>query len=190
MSGQACFRSQSLLLLLIGLSLYVPDTFLTADNFLNVFRRSSVNVIIAVGMTAIIISGGIDLSVGSMLALSGMVGASTMQHFGGDTLTPGVMWLGTLAGIVTGTVAGFVNGALINWLKLPPVHLTLGAMSTFRGIAYVMNDGQPYNVPAYKYLGDGVFGDIFHNAFFRIYTIRLSNQRAWFITFTLFLNHF
>ena len=156
----------SLLLLLIGLSLYVPDTFLTADNFLNVFRRSSVNVIIAVGMTAIIISGGIDLSVGSMLALSGMVGAWTMQHFGGDTLTPGVMWLGTLAGIVTGTVAGFVNGALINWLKLPPFILTLGAMSTFRGIAYVMNDGQPYNVPAYKYLGDGqLFGDIFHNAF-------------------------
>jgi len=149
----------SLLLLLIGLSLYVPDTFLTADNFLNVFRRSSVNVIIAVGMTAIIISGGIDLSVGSMLALSGMVGAWTMHHFSGDTISPAAMWLGTLAGIVTGTVAGFLNGALINWLKLPPFILTLGAMSVFRGIAYVMNDGQPYNVPAYKYLGDGqLFG--------------------------------
>jgi ribose/xylose/arabinose/galactoside ABC-type transport system permease subunit len=145
----------SLLLLLIGLSLYVPDTFLTTDNFLNVFRRSSVNVIIAVGMTAIIISGGIDLSVGSMMALAGMMGAWTMQHFGGGTLTPEVMWLGTLAGIVTGTLAGFVNGALINGLKLPPFILTLGAMSTYRGIAYVMNDGQPYNVPAYKFLGDG-----------------------------------
>lgn len=145
----------SLLLLVIGLSLYVPDTFLTADNFLNVFRRSSVNVIIAVGMTAIIISGGIDLSVGSMMALSGMVGAWTMQHFGGDNITPSAMWLGTLAGIVTGTLAGFMNGALINCLKLPPFILTLGAMSTFRGISYVMNDGQPYNVPAYQYLGNG-----------------------------------
>ena len=95
----------SLLLILIALSVLVPDKFLTADNFLNIFRRSSVNAIIAVGMTAIIISGGIDLSVGSMMALAGMVGAWTMQHFGGDTLTPQVMWLGTLAGIVTGTVA-------------------------------------------------------------------------------------
>jgi ribose/xylose/arabinose/galactoside ABC-type transport system permease subunit len=149
----------SLLLILITLSVLVPDRFLTADNFLNIFRRSSVNAIIAVGMTAIIISGGIDLSVGSMMALSGMVGAWTMQYFGGDNLTPQAMWLGTFAGIVTGTLAGFLNGALINGLKLPPFILTLGTMSAFRGISYVMNDGEPYNVPAYKFLGDG---QIFH----------------------------
>jgi ribose/xylose/arabinose/galactoside ABC-type transport system permease subunit len=149
----------SLLLILIALSVLVPDKFLTADNFLNIFRRSSVNAIIAVGMTAIIISGGIDLSVGSMMALSGMVGAWTMQHFGGDNLTAGATWLGTFAGIATGTLAGFLNGALINGLKLPPFILTLGTMSAFRGISYVMNDGQPYNVPGYKFLGDGlVFG--------------------------------
>lgn len=147
----------SLLLVLVLLSVLKPGTFLTTDNFLNIFRRSSVNAIIAVGMTAIIISGGIDLSVGSMLALSGMAGAWTMQHFGGDYLTPQVMWLGTFAGIVTGTLAGFLNGALITGLKLPPFILTLGTMSAFRGISYVMNDGQPYNVPAYQYLGDGQF---------------------------------
>ncbi len=145
----------SLLLVVILLSILKPDTFLTADNFMNVFRRSSVNAIIAVGMTAIIISGGIDLSVGSMMAMSGMVGAWTMQHFGGDNLTAGAMWLGTFAGILTGTLAGFLNGALINGLKLPPFILTLGTMSAFRGISYVMNDGEPYNVPAYKFLGDG-----------------------------------
>jgi ribose/xylose/arabinose/galactoside ABC-type transport system permease subunit len=149
----------SLLLLLILLSVLKPDTFLSTDNFLNVFRRSSVNAIIAVGMTAIIISGGIDLSVGSMLALSGMAGAWTMQHFGGDNLTAGTMWLGTFAGILTGTLAGFLNGALITGLKLPPFILTLGTMSAFRGISYVMNGGEPYNVPAYQYLGDGqLFG--------------------------------
>jgi ribose/xylose/arabinose/galactoside ABC-type transport system permease subunit len=150
----------SLLLLLILLSVLKPDTFLTFDNFMNIFRRSSVNAILAVGMTAIIISGGIDLSVGSMLAVAGMTGAWTMQHFsGGGPLTPSVMWLGTFAGIVTGTLAGFVNGALINGLNVPPFILTLGTMSAFRGIAYVMNDGQPYNVPGYKYLGDGeLFG--------------------------------
>ena len=144
-------------MILIALSVLVPDEFLTADNFLNIFRRSSVNAIIAVGMTAIIISGGIDLSVGSMLALAGMVGAWTMQKMGGDALTPQAMWLGTFAGIATGTLAGFLNGALINGLKLPPFILTLGTMSAFRGISYVMNDGQPYNVPGYKYLGDGLF---------------------------------
>jgi ribose/xylose/arabinose/galactoside ABC-type transport system permease subunit len=146
----------SLLLILIALSMLVPDKFLTADNFLNIFRRSSVNAIIAVGMTVIIISGGIDLSVGSMMALSGMVGAWTMQKIGGDTLTLPAMWLGTFAGIATGTLAGFLNGALINGLKLPPFILTLGTMSAFRGVSYVMNDGQPYNVPGYKFLGDGL----------------------------------
>ncbi len=109
----------SLLLILLALSVLAPDKFLTADNFLNIFRRSSVNAIIAVGMTAIIIAGGIDLSVGSMMALSGMVGAWMMQKIGGDLLTPQAMWLGTFAGIVTGTLAGFLNGALINGLKLP-----------------------------------------------------------------------
>jgi ribose/xylose/arabinose/galactoside ABC-type transport system permease subunit len=149
----------SLLLVLILLSVLKPETFLTTDNFLNIFRRSSVNAIIAVGMTAIIISGGIDLSVGSMLAMAGMTGAWTMQHFGGDNLTAGTMWLGTFAGILTGTLAGFLNGALINGLKLPPFILTLGTMSAFRGISYVMNDGQPYNVPAYQFLGNGqIFG--------------------------------
>src|SRR5476649_778834 len=136
----------SLLLVMILLSVLKTHTFLTTDNFLNVFRRSSVNAIIAVG---------IDLSVGSMMALSGMVGAWTMQHFDGDNATSGTMWLGTFAGIATGTLAGFLNGALINGLKLPPFILTLGTMSAFRGISYVMNDGQPYNVPAYKFLGDG-----------------------------------
>ena len=147
----------SLLLILIALSVLVPDKFLTADNFLNIFRRSSVNAIIAVGMTAIIISGGIDLSVGSMMALAGMVGAWTINHFGG---TPQAMWLGTFAGMAIGTLAGFLNGALINGLKLPPFILTLGTMSAFRGIAYVMNDGQPYNVPGYKFLGNGQIGGV------------------------------
>jgi ribose transport system permease protein len=145
----------SLMLILILLSVLETDKFLTADNFLNVLRRSSVNAIIAVGMTAIIISGGIDLSVGSMLALAGMCGAWTMIKFGGEDLTGSTMFIGTLAGIVAGTVCGFLNGVVITRLKLPPFIVTLGTMSAFRGVSYVMNDGQPYNVPSYKYLGEG-----------------------------------
>jgi len=143
----------SLLLIIIILSILSPREFLTTENFFNVFRRSSVNGIVAVGATAIIISGGIDLSVGSVLALAGMLGAWTMQKTGG-------MVMGTMVGIVAGTLCGLGNGLLITRLKLPPFIVTLGTMSAFRGIAYVMNDGQPYNVPAYSYLGNGELAGI------------------------------
>jgi len=145
----------SLLLIFIALSLLAPDRFLTVDNQLNVLRRSSVNAIIAVGMTAIIISGGIDLSVGSMMALAGMVGAWAMQKMSGDALTLNAMAAGTVIGVVTGTLCGFLNGLAITRLNLPPFIVTLGSMSIFRGVSYVMNDGIPYNVPEYTYLGNG-----------------------------------
>jgi ribose/xylose/arabinose/galactoside ABC-type transport system permease subunit len=151
---------------------------MTWANFINVFSRSSVNGIIALGMTAVIISGGIDLSVGSALALAGMVGAWTMLALAGSdpdctrwavhsvipagpgrppTPTALAMTIGTLAGILAGTVCGFVNGSLIAKLKLPPFIVTLGTMSALRGIAYVMNDGEPYNVAQFKYLDEGTF---------------------------------
>ncbi len=150
----------SLLLIFIVLSIKRPETFFTADNLLNVFRRCSVNTIIAVGMTGIIISGGIDLSVGSMLALSGMAGAWTMLRVCGDNLTSSCMVAGTLVGTLVGTGSGLLNGLLITRLKLPPFIVTLGTMSAFRGIGYVMNDGQPYNVPNYGYLGNGQFAGV------------------------------
>jgi ribose/xylose/arabinose/galactoside ABC-type transport system permease subunit len=124
-----------------------PDTFLTLDNFLNVLRRSSVYGIIAVGMTFVIISGGIDLSVGSMLAFCGMIGAWLMESAGGVA--------GTITGVAVGLLSGLVNGLLITRFRLQPFIVTLGTMSFFRGIALVMKDGQPINVPDYKYLGEG-----------------------------------
>ena len=145
----------SLLLIVVALSILSPDQFLTADNFMNVLRRSSVNTILAVGMTAVIISGGIDLSVGSMLAFVGMSGAWTMLRFGGEGLTGRAMLIGTVFGALAGLICGLVNGSLITGLKLPPFIVTLGTMSAFRGITYVMNDGQPYNVAGYTYLGNG-----------------------------------
>ncbi|MHC4060202.1 MAG: ABC transporter permease [Planctomycetota bacterium] len=146
----------SLALIICVLSVLKPDIFLTADNFLNVLRRSSVNGIIAIGMTAVIISAGIDLSVGSMLALAGMVGAYTMIAVGGADPQGSALVVGTVVGIVVGTICGLLNGVLITKLRLQPFIVTLGSMSAFRGISYVMNDGQPYNVPSYKYLGEGL----------------------------------
>jgi len=145
----------TLTLILCILSVLRPDTFLTFENFLNVLRRSSVNGIIALGMTAVIISAGIDLSVGSMLALSGMVGAGSMLLLGGADPQGWSLVLGTFIGIVTGTLCGLLNGVLITKLKLQPFIVTLGSMGAFRGISYVMNEGQSYNVPAYNYLGRG-----------------------------------
>ena len=125
-----------------------PDTFLTFDNFLNVLRRSSVYGIVAIGMTFVIISGGIDLSVGSMLAVCGMIGAWVME-------TTGIV-AGTIAGVAAGLLGGLANGLLITKFRLQPFIVTLGTMSFFRGVALVMKDGQPINVPDYKYLGEGV----------------------------------
>ena len=146
----------SLTLIICILSAYEPDTFLTAKNFLNVLRRSSVNGIIAVGMTAVIISAGIDLSVGSMLAFAGMAGAYAMIAIGGTDPQGSALVLGTIGGIIVGAICGLLNGVLITKLKLQPFIVTLGSMSVFRGISYVMNNGEPYNVPNYKYLGEGI----------------------------------
>jgi ribose/xylose/arabinose/galactoside ABC-type transport system permease subunit len=145
----------TLTLIICILSALKPDSFLTSGNILNVLSRSSVNGIMAVGMTAVIISCGIDLSVGSMLALSGMVGAYCMLLIGGVNSGPGAMLIGTIVGIMCGTLCGFLNGILITKLKLPPFIVTLGTMSAFRGISLVMNNGKPYDVPAYTLLGSG-----------------------------------
>ncbi|MGC8907891.1 MAG: ABC transporter permease [Desulfomonilaceae bacterium] len=145
----------SLLLLIAVLSLWQPESFLTADNFLNVLRRSSVYGIMAVGMTFVIISGGIDLSVGSLLALCGMCAAGVMVWLGGPAPSSEVRALGTAAGLLTGAAGGFVSGALIAKLNIQPFIATLGTMSLYRGIALVMHDGQPINIPTYRYLGEG-----------------------------------
>ena len=145
----------SLMLVICALSALRPETFLTIDNFLNVFRRSSVYGIIAIGMTSVIISAGIDLSVGSMLALCGMVGATTMVAIGGTDPQGTPLVIGTIVAIGVGTICGFLNGLLITKLRLQPFIVTLGTMSFFRGVALVMKGGQPVNVPSYKYLGEG-----------------------------------
>lgn len=142
----------SLLALVILLSVLVPESFLSLDNLSNVLRRSSVYGIMAVGMTLIIISGGIDLSVGSLMALAGMCGTLGMLSFGE---TGAGAWAGLFLGMAVGMAGGFLNGFLIAKIRIQPFIVTLGSMSLFRGVALVMNDGQPYNVPAFKYLGEG-----------------------------------
>jgi len=146
----------SLMLIVCILAALRPDTFLSMDNLLNVLRRSSVYGIIAIGMTFVIISGGIDLSVGSMLAVCGMIGALVMEAIGGANPQGWALVAGTIAGVAAGLLSGLINGILITRFRLQPFIVTLGTMSFFRGVALVMKDGQPINVPDYKYLGEGV----------------------------------
>jgi ribose/xylose/arabinose/galactoside ABC-type transport system permease subunit len=150
----------TLTLLIAALSALEPDTFLTTQNFSNVLSRSSYSGIIAMGMTAVIISGGIDLSVGSMMALSGMVAGLVMTQNGSVVPTAGLMVLGTLVGMGMGLLCGLLNGSLITLLNLPPFIVTLGTMSAFRGVSYVINKGMMFDVPTYTFLGEGKIADV------------------------------
>jgi ribose transport system permease protein len=110
--------------------------FLTFSNLLNVAQQTSINAIIAVGLTYVIISGGIDLSVGSLVAFSGVVLASLLQR---EVPFP-IAMAGSLA---VGLACGLVNGVLITLGRLPPFIATLGMMSVARGGALLYTDGRP-----------------------------------------------
>ncbi len=162
----------SSLLFIISLWTFLePDNFLSVQNFMNVLRRSSVNGIMAAGMTFVIITAGIDLSVGSMLAMCGMAGSVAMLFVSGGTwaaISGGTfipmglagMLAGTLAGIAAGALCGLANGLLITRLRLAPFIVTLGTMSVFRGVSYLVNDGKPFAVSSYSWLDTGTVAGI------------------------------
>ncbi|NOT62596.1 MAG: ribose ABC transporter permease [Acidobacteria bacterium] len=110
--------------------------FLTVSNLLNVAQQTTLVAIVAVGMTFVIITAGIDLSVGSLLAFAGVVMASLLQR--GLPLAPAL-----LIGLLTGAAGGVLNGLLITFGRLPPFITTLGMMSMARGAALVFTDGRP-----------------------------------------------
>ena len=110
--------------------------FLTVSNLLNVAQQTSINAIVAVGMTFVIISGGIDLSVGSIVALSGVVLGALLQ--GGQPLA-----VALAAALAVGLACGLLNGALVSVGGLPPFIATLGMMSVARGAALVFTEGRP-----------------------------------------------
>ncbi|MDP6490447.1 MAG: ABC transporter permease [Kiritimatiellia bacterium] len=144
----------------------VPNEFLTATNLTNVLSRTSVNLIMAAGMTFVIITAGIDLSVGTMMGMCGMTGALAMLLFSGASLadvasgasidlTNGAMFGGILVSIAVGAIVGGINGTLITRLKLAPFIVTLGAMSIFRGSSLLMNSGKPFAVSDFTLLDTG-----------------------------------
>jgi ribose transport system permease protein len=124
------------LFVLAGLLSVLSPYFLSVSNLLNVMEQTSINAIIALGMTFVILSGGIDLSVGSLLALSGVVLATALQA---GWPAPAAI----AAGMAVGGACGLVNGMLITKGRLPAFIATLGMMSIARGGALVFTSGRP-----------------------------------------------
>jgi ribose/xylose/arabinose/galactoside ABC-type transport system permease subunit len=144
----------SFLLLCLALSL-LSDRFLTVGNLTNVLRQSTINLIIAIGMTYVILTAGIDLSVGAVLALSTVVTADLLQR--GIPVLPTV-----LLGLTLGGILGMASGMLISRVKVPPFVATLGMMTVARGLALTYTQGRPITgLPtAFRYIGTGFLGPI------------------------------
>lgn len=138
-----------LVFLVIILWILTPH-FMTISNLLNVVQQTSINAIIAVGLTFVIITAGIDLSVGSILAFSGVVLASV--------LNAGIpVPIAMLTGLGVGFLCGIVNGLLISYGRLPPFISTLGLMSVARGAALLYTHGRPISgfTNSFRYLATG-----------------------------------
>jgi ribose transport system permease protein len=141
------------LLLLCAVLWALTPHFLTLSNLLNVVQQTSINAIVAAGMTFVIISSGIDLSVGSIVALSG-VALGTLLQAG---YPPAVA---AAAALATGIACGVVNGALVSIGRLPPFIATLGMMSVARGAALVFTEGRPVSGfdEGFRWLATGSVG--------------------------------
>ncbi len=133
----------------------VSPSFLTLDNVFNVLRQVSINALIAFGMTFVILTGGIDLSVGSILALSSAITAGMLA----DGMDP---ILAMLIGLAAGAVMGAINGLFITKGKVAPFIATLATMTIFRGLTLVYTDGRPItglsDSSLFEIMGRGYFG--------------------------------
>ncbi|MFT5874470.1 MAG: ribose transport system permease protein [Clostridium sp.] len=124
-----------LLILCIVISFITPR-FLTFANFTNIFTQVSVNAVIAIGMTFVILTGGIDLSVGSILAVSGAAAASIITSTGN-------VYLAIIVALAIGSIIGLINGVLVSKGRIQAFIVTLATMTIFRGVTYVYTNGTP-----------------------------------------------
>ncbi|MFD8278721.1 ABC transporter permease [Streptomyces solisilvae] len=143
------------LVVLTALMAAIAPNFATVDNLLNIARSISINAILAAGMTFVILTAGIDLSVGSIVAVSGIVAVLTATS---GLPSP----VAVVVGVLVGAAAGVVNGLLIAYLSLAAFIVTLGTMTFLRGLGYTMTDGQPVvsNVLNFRDLGNGYIAGI------------------------------
>lgn len=155
------FQSALALLLLCLVITLLTDKFLTPDNGLNVLRQVAVNIIIATGMTLVVITGGIDLSVGSVLALTGALAAGFFKS--GLALPSFNLWIGftvlgaLLACVTAGSLLGWFNGWVITKFSVPPFVATLAMLTIARGLTMLYTGGHPISNlgEQFAWLGSG-----------------------------------
>ncbi len=123
-------------------------TFLLPDNLRNVADEIAVIAIVAVGMTLVILTGGIDLSVGSLIALAAVVAAGLIGHLGGENASTAALLAGGAAAVLVGGLFGAFSGITIARFSVPPFIATLGIMQVASGLAYILSHGKPiYRLP-------------------------------------------
>lgn len=142
------------LLMCIAFSIASP-TFLTLPNIIGVFRQVSVNGILAIGMTLVIITAGIDLSIGPLAAIAGVVSAMILEMY------PNLLIPALLAGLAAAAIMSMWTGLLVAKMKIAPFIASLSTMSIAKGVALVIADGVPHTISneAYIKLGNGYLWD-------------------------------
>ena len=148
-------RKYGILLVLVAMWVLlaaVSPTFRTTTNVVNILRQVSVNGIIAIGMTFVIMTGGIDLTVGSLVAVAGVIAGSIL------VANPNNVVFAVVAGIVACALFGAMNGFFVAYMDVPPFVATLAGMTIARGFAYVYSDGKPYTLasPGFSTIGKGM----------------------------------
>jgi ribose transport system permease protein len=127
------------MLLVISYFSYRSARFSTVDNLVTILVAAAPFALIALGQTLVILTGGIDLSVGSVIAVSAMAGAATAKA------NPGQVWLTVLVAMFVGLLVGCINGVLVSRINVPPFIATLGTLTAGSGMAYVIGGGAPIN---------------------------------------------
>lgn len=129
--------------------------FLSVRNIKNILSEVSVYGIIAMGMTFVILTSGVDLSVGSLLAFASISGAALVTNF--DIEGSAIWMLALGASLILGSAAGYIQGRSVVSLSVPPFIVTLGGMTIWRGVALIVNDGSPISIsdPVFRWFGRG-----------------------------------
>ncbi len=149
------YRSVLILIVICIFASILSDSFLSISNLFNVIKQITVAGIVGCGMSFVILTGGIDLSVGSIVGLSGAIAAGIMS-------TTGNAFLAVLAALGIGILCGAANGFFVAQCDIPPFIATLGMMTLLRGCVLVYTKGAPISikVDAYKFIGKGVIAGV------------------------------
>jgi ribose/xylose/arabinose/galactoside ABC-type transport system permease subunit len=164
----ARFAPLLFLIILMLIFALIEPRFMSSVNLFNVMRQVSITGLLAIGMTFVILTAGIDLSIGSLLAFAGLVAAAVAKGGLSDRFTVseeaiGYGWpLAALAAIAVGVIGGWLQGIAITRLKVPPFVVTLGGMSAFRGAALLFAAGGPISGfdPGFAWWGQGKIGPV------------------------------